>query len=66
MEYQEVNDEILKAAPPTSVAALHFAGITLSDAVLYLTLLYLALQVYFLLRDKWWRDRKKDDDDDFT
>ena len=31
---------------------------TLSSAVLLTTLLYTLVQTFFLLRDKWWRERK--------
>jgi len=51
--------EAIRTAPPLSVAALTLCGITLDVWVQIGTLVYLALQAYFLLRDKWWRQRKK-------
>ena len=33
-------------------------SLTLSSAVLMTTLLYTLVQTFFLLRDKWWRERK--------
>lgn len=56
MEFKEVVHEATKAAPPATVASLTFFGIQLSDAVLILTLVYVILQLFFILRDKWWRD----------
>ena len=34
-------------------------GVTLSQLVLFSTLVFTVLQSYFLLRDKWWRERNK-------
>ena len=33
-------------------------NMTLSSGVLAATLLYTLVQTFFLLRDKWWRERK--------
>lgn len=55
----EVVVELLKAAPPTSIVSLKLAGITLSDWVFLLGAALMILQLYFLLRDKWWRQRKR-------
>lgn len=57
--HNEVIVELLKAAPPTSIVSLKLAGITLSDWVFLLGAALMVLQLYFLLRDKWWRQRKK-------
>ena len=51
--------ELLKATPPTSIVSLKLAGITLSDWVFLLGAALMILQLYFLLRDKWWRQRSK-------
>ena len=58
MDYKEtVVVEATKASPPLTVGAMTLVGVPLSDVVLYITLLYTVLQLYFLLRDKWWRAR---------
>lgn len=50
--------EASKASPPVAVGGLSLAGVSLSDAVLAATLIYTVLQIYFLLRDKWYIPRK--------
>jgi hypothetical protein len=50
--------EITKASPPVAIGALTFAGLSLSDWVLVTSILYAVMQMFFLLRDKWWRERK--------
>lgn len=55
---QEIATEVAKAAPPVTVGSLALAGIPLSDWLLILTILYTILQIFFLLRDKWWRKRR--------
>jgi hypothetical protein len=58
MSFREtVAQEAAKAAPPVGVGGMVLVGVPLSDWVLILTGLYTALQLFFLLRDKWWRDR---------
>lgn len=59
MNVQEVAAEAVKAAPPISVSGLAILGYNLDVWVLLLTGLYTILQVYFLLRDKWWRQRNE-------
>lgn len=56
---REAAIELLKATPPTSIVSLKLAGITLSDWVFLLGAALMILQLYFLLRDKWWRQRKR-------
>jgi hypothetical protein len=56
---QEMVTEGLKAAPPVTVTGLALGGIQLSDIVLLLTALYTVLQIFFLIRDKWWRRRDR-------
>lgn len=34
-------------------------GVTLSQLVLLATLVYTVAQTFFLLRDKWWRQRRR-------
>ena len=47
-----------KALPTVTVGGLTLLGVGLADWVLLLTIIYTAFQLYFLLRDKWWRQRK--------
>lgn len=54
----EVITEGLKAAPAVTVGGLTLFGVGLSDWVLLATLLYTVMQMYFLIRDKWYRPRK--------
>ena len=52
---QEIHAAVLKVSPP----AIAFAsGITLNDWVAIVTIIYVIIQGFFLLRDKWWRDKK--------
>jgi hypothetical protein len=56
-----VNHDHETQAAITKVAAAWIAGLIgmrLSDWVLAATLTYTVLQCFFLLRDKWWRERK--------
>ena len=58
MDYKEsVALAATKASPPLTVGAMTLFGVPLSDVVLVLTALYTLLQIFFLLRDKWWRLR---------
>lgn len=59
MDYKEVAVEALKVSPPATVGTLAFFGVPVSNVILALTLVYAVLQLYFLLRDKWWRDRER-------
>lgn len=56
----------------TKIAALKIAALTVAGAVAEITLerwltvailVYTLAQLYFLVRDKWWRDRKRKGDD---
>lgn len=47
-----------KASPPVAVGGLSLAGVSLSDVLIITTLVYTLLQIYFLLRDKWYIPRK--------
>ena len=38
--------------------AAWIASLSLSKVLMLATLIYTLAQLYFLLRDKWWRDRK--------
>lgn len=50
--------EVAKASPPVTVTGLSLYGVSLQEWVLLATLVYTLLQLYFLLRDKWWAKRK--------
>ena len=55
MNDQDIHAAVLKVSPP----AIAFAsGITLNDWVAIVTIIYVVIQGFFLLRDKWWRDKK--------
>jgi len=49
MTTHEIKEEVLKVAPPAGVSALSICGICLSDWVYLATLLYLALQITWLV-----------------
>lgn len=51
--------EALKATPATAVSGLVLFGVPLSEWVLLGSAVLIVLQVFFLLRDKWWRQRGK-------
>jgi hypothetical protein len=51
-------EEVLRASPPVTVGGLTLFGVGLPDMVMLATLVYTLLQLFFLLRDKWWRQRK--------
>ena len=55
---QDIQTAAIKAAPPVAVSAgAAILGLTLNEWVAIATLLYIALQAFFLVRDKWWRER---------
>ena len=45
----DIASEAAKASPPVAVAGATLAGITVNDLILWATLLYLVLQIGFLL-----------------
>lgn len=55
----DVGVETIKAMPPIAVGSLTLLGVQLSDWVLLLTAAYTVMQIGFLLRDKWWRQRHR-------
>jgi hypothetical protein len=57
-DFQELAIEASKASPPVTVGSLAICGVPLPDILVVVTLLYTVLQAYFLLRDKWWRQRE--------
>ena len=50
--------ESAKAAPPAAVAGLTLLGVPVSDVLVVIMIVYTLCQLFFLLRDKWWRQRK--------
>jgi hypothetical protein len=50
----EIAAEAVKAAPPITVAGATVAGVPVNELILWATLLYLVLQIVFLLY-RWWR-----------
>lgn len=54
----ELSLELTKATPTITVGGLTLFGVGLADWVLILTIGYTLLQIFFLLRDKWYRPRK--------
>lgn len=55
----DVLTEVTRAAPSITVGGLTLFGVGLADWVLIVTLIYTVLQVYFLLRDRWYKPRKR-------
>jgi len=54
----QVATEAVKATPAITVSGLTLFGVSLNEWVLILTAIYTVLQLFFLVRDKWWRVRK--------
>jgi len=50
----DIAAEAAKAAPPVTVAGATLAGVTVNDLILWATLVYLVLQIAFLLY-RWGR-----------
>lgn len=51
--------ESAKASPPAAAVGLSLLGVPIGDFLTLLLIIYTACQIYFLLRDKWWRPRKE-------
>ena len=54
MQHHDVADQAARAAPAAVVAGLTFIGYSLNDIVLFATLVYVLLQISFLLF-RWWK-----------
>ena len=54
---KETAVEAIKAAPPVSVTAAVLYGVSVADVIQWLTVLYLVLQVAYLLA-KWRRESR--------
>lgn len=52
MTQVELIKETFRAAPPITVTGLTVFGVPIADWVAVATLLYIVLQVYFLLKEK--------------
>lgn len=58
-----ITTEAVKAAPPLTVSVLYVGGMSLSDWVAVLTIIYIVLQIgllmprYFGTLRNWWRRR---------
>jgi hypothetical protein len=50
----DIASEVAKAAPPVAVTGATVAGVTVNDMILWTTLIYLVLQIAFLLY-RWGR-----------
>lgn len=56
--HPEIVTEAARAAPAVTVTGLTLFGVSLSEWVLIMTLVYTLLQMFFLIRDKWYYQRK--------
>ena len=59
--HSEIATEAARAAPAVTVTGLSLFGVSLSEWVFLLTIVYTLLQMFFLIRDKWYYQRKADD-----
>lgn len=58
IQHHDITVEAVKAGPAIAVSGLTFMGVGLSDWLILLTIVYTIAQLGFLIRDKWWRQRK--------
>ena len=58
MKAQDLVEDTIKASPSVTVAGLTVLGVPVQEWLILATIVYTFLQIYFLLRDKWWRQRK--------
>lgn len=59
--HNDIAVEAVKAAPPVTVVGMTLGGVSLQEWVLILTAVYTVLQIGFLIRDKVFRRKDKDD-----
>lgn len=57
--HHDFASESVKAAPPAAAVGLSFFGVPVNDLLTVILIVYTACQLFFLLRDKWWRPRKE-------
>lgn len=48
--FQEITTEVVKSAPPVAVTSAMIMGISVSDWAAIVTITYVSLQIFFLLR----------------
>jgi hypothetical protein len=51
--------EVAKTTPPLSMAGAVLAGVELNTVLVVLTIVYTVLQLYVLIRDKFWRKHEQ-------
>jgi len=51
--HSDLSIETIKAAPPLAVTSAMFVGISVSDWAAILTVIYVLLQIFFLLSKKY-------------
>ena len=56
-QHSDITVEAFKASPSVAVGSLSLTGVGLADWLIILTIIYTLAQLYFLLRDKWWKQR---------
>ncbi|WP_425312806.1 hypothetical protein [Pseudomonas putida] len=50
---QEITTEVVKSAPPVAVTSAMIMGISVSDWAAIVTITYVSLQIFFLLRKQF-------------
>ncbi len=60
MKKETIVEELVKATPAVSLSGAVFLGVPLADWVFALGGILLLLQLFFLLRDKVWRDNQRE------
>ena len=62
MYASDIQHEIIKATPATSVSILSLCGLPLSECVYILTLFYIVVQVVCLIYKTFFKKEEKKDD----
>ncbi|WP_374415270.1 hypothetical protein [Ectopseudomonas oleovorans] len=57
---QDITVEAVKSAPPVTVSAAMLMGISVQDWAVILTVIYLVLQIFFLLKRELTAKKKKE------
>lgn len=57
----DVAASAVKSTPPVSAVIATFIGVPLADWVLFATLVYTGLQIFVLVRDKFFRRKHKEE-----
>ena len=58
MKAHDLVEGTIKASPSVTVVGLTVLGVPVQEWLILATIVYTLLQLYFLLRGKWWRQRK--------